>query len=455
MNTSIPNISKPYLLDDFIASTNLVVRLFVNHVKGNEETINFVEPVFSGYYSKNIDNSKWSVSILHKDYATCTHTIPIVFNNLDEIYESESIIGYYVTNEAGDNLWYETFKTEKILNVEEGMAINLIVNLNKPDSGRTFVVIVLDTSDPTVYLIPNDATIQISNESWGDVSVSGSLTDAMNRDFGSFKTIFNLVLSADIFPSEETPFTFTAFFQSYGFNDLTTNITASKKDVNTIYINLTPVDNPPPAPTQIPEPDYINGDTITLHGPYDSKSGLILSSVTEDVFSFSFKNDVGLTPKNMLLFINDLRVASVDYVSGYEGEVFDYTYGSYNFTGVFTDPEVRFTVDAPGPTRPPVGASAGPYSNGDLVILNGPTDSSGALSMRSIGSEKLNFNYLEDGGLAALTMAIYLDGILVANVEYFSKYSDQPLTFISNEGLVFNSHFNSPLVNLDSRYGVS
>ena len=225
MKTSIPNISKPYLLDDFLESTNLFVRLFVNNVKGNEETISFVEPTFTGYSPQNIDNSKWSVSVLNKDYATCTYSIPIIFNNLDEIYLSEPIVGYYVTNEAGDSLWYETFEKIKALDVEEGVSVYLTVNLNKPDSGRTFVVIILENSNPNSYLIPDDSTIQMSNEFWGAVAANGSLTDAMNRDLGSFKAIFNLVLAPNIFPSIAAPFTFTALFQCYGFNDLTTNLT--------------------------------------------------------------------------------------------------------------------------------------------------------------------------------------------------------------------------------------
>jgi hypothetical protein len=354
MKTSIPNISKPYLLDDFLASTNLFVRLFTNEVNGNEETIVFTEPVFVGYTPQNIDNTKWLVSSLNENYATCTYSIPVVFNNLDSTYASEPILGYYVTNEDGDNLWYEKFETSKVLYVEEGVAVNLTVNLNKPDSGRTFVVIVLDTSNPDVYLVPNDSTIQISNEFWGGVAAAGSLTDAMNRNFGSFKAIFNLVLDANIFPSSGAPFTFTALFQSYGFNDLTTDITISNKGVNIVNINLTPIDNPPPLPTATPEPDYDNGSVITLYGPYDYKAGVTFGSVSEDVFSFLYKIDSSEIPVNMLIFINDICVASVDYTVGYVGETFSYINGSNNFTGVFSD-QARFTVSGPGPTIPPAG----------------------------------------------------------------------------------------------------
>ena len=350
MKTSIPNISKPYLLDDFIASTNLVVRLFVNNVKGNEETITFSEPTFTGYSPQNIDSSKWSVSVLNKDYATCIYSIPIIFNNLDETYLSEPIVGYYVTNDVGDNLWYDTFETIRILDVEEGMAINLTVNLNKPDSGRTFVSIVLNTSSPDVYL--TNSTLQISNELWGDVSVGGSLTDVMNRDLESFNSVFNLVLSAEIFPSVQTPYKFTAFFQKYGFEDLSTEIIVPKKGINIIYLNLDPVDNPPPMPTLVPEPDYNDDDIITLYGPYDEKAGTTLSSISEDIFSFSYKKDTQSNPENMCIFINDLCVASVDYFSGYRGSSFNYTYGSTVFTGVFSL-EPKFTVDGPGPTVPP------------------------------------------------------------------------------------------------------
>jgi len=342
MRTSIPNISKPYLLDDFIASTNLFVKLFVNNVKGNEETIIFLEPDFVGYSPQNIQNSNWLVSILSKDYATCTYSTPIIFNNLDPIYASDPIVGYYVTNDVGDNLWYDTFETSRILSVEEGMAINLTVNLNKPDSGRTFVTLVLNTSSPDVYSA--NSILQISNEFWGDVPVGGSLTDIMNRDLESFNSVFNLVLSPEIFPSVETPYTFTAFFQKYGFKDLSTEVIVSKKGINIINLNLDPVDNPPPMPTLLPEPDYNDDDIITLNGPYDEKAGTTLSSISEDIFSFLYKKNIQSNPENMSIFINDLCVASVDYFSGYKGSSFNYTYESIVFTGVFS-PEVKFTVD--------------------------------------------------------------------------------------------------------------
>jgi hypothetical protein len=451
MKTSIPNISKPYLLDDFLESTNLFVRLFTNNVKGNEETISFVEPTFTGYSPINIDNSKWSVPVLNKDYATCVYSIPVVFNNLDEIYLSEPIVGYYVTNEAGDNLWYETFETIRVLDVEEGVSVHLTVNLNKPDCGQTSVVIVLDTSDPNVSLTPNDSTIQISNEFWGDVAAEGSLTDAMNRDFGSFKAIFNLILASNIFPSEDAPFTFTALFQCYGFNDLTTNLTVSKKGVNVINLSLTPLANPPPMPTATPEPDYNDADVITLYGPYDSKAGTTFGSISEDVFSFLYKINAVETPANMLIFINDLCVASVDYFGGYSGEAFSYTNGSNSFNGVFSE-QARFTINGPGPTAPPTGSSTN-YNNGDLVVLNGPADSDGGLIMNSAGLEKIKFNYLEDGGQTPLTTVVYLDGNLVASINYLSKYSDRAMIFVSNTGLVFNSYFNSPSINLNSQNG--
>jgi len=354
MKTSIPNISKPYLLDEFIESTNLVVRLFVNDVKGNEDTITFLEPVFTGYSPQNIDNSKWSVSVLNKDYATCTYSIPIIFNNLDELYLTEPIVGYYVTNEEGENLWYDTFETSRALDVEEGMAINLTVNLNKPDSGRTFIVIVLETSKPEIYLTTDNSILQISNEFWGDASVDGSLSDVMNRDLESFNSIFNLVLTPNIFPSEEAPYTFTAFFQKYGFKDLITDITVTKKGINIINLNLIPVDNPPPMPTLEPEPDYNDDDIITLNGPYDEKAGTTLSSISEDIFSFLYKKNIESNPENMAIFINNLCVASVDYFSGYKGSSFNYTYGSIIFTGVFAE-EAKFTVTGPGPTVPPTG----------------------------------------------------------------------------------------------------
>jgi len=451
MKTSIPNISKPYLLDDFLASTNLVVRLFVNSVKGNEETINFVEPTFTGYSPQNIDNSKWSISVLNKDYATCKYSIPIVFNNLDETYLSQPIVGYYVTNEAGDNLWYENFETIKALDVEEGISVNLTVNLNKPDSGRTFVVIILENSNTDSSLIPNDSTIQISNEFWGTVAAAESLTDSMNRDLGSFKSIFNLVLDPNIFPSIATPFTFTALFQCYGFNDLTTNLTISNKGLNVINLSLTPLNDLPPMPTATPEPDYNDSDTITLYGPYDSKAGVTFGSISEDTFSFLYKSNAAETPANMLIFINDLCVASVDYFGGYTGEIFNYTNGSRNFNGVFAE-QVRFTVAGPGPTIPPSSSNT-TYNNGDLVVLSGPTDFAGGLSISSGGLEKLKFNYLENGGEAPLRMIVYLDGSLVASIDYYSKYSDQPMTFISDGGLVFNSYFNSPSINLNSQSG--
>jgi hypothetical protein len=75
--------------------------------------------------------------------------------------------------------------------------------------------------------------------------------------------------------------------------------------------------------------------------------------------------------------------------------------------------------------------------------------------MTSIGLVKLKFNYLENGDQAPLNMIIYLDGNLVASVDYLSGYSGQPFVFISSSGLVFNSRFDSPSINLNSQNGIS
>jgi hypothetical protein len=52
-----------------------------------------------------------------------------------------------------------------------------------------------------------------------------------------------------------------------------------------------------------------------------------------------------------------------------------------------------------------------------------------------------------------LTTVVYLDGNLVASINYLSKYSDRAMIFVSNTGLVFNSYFNSPSINLNSQNG--
>ena len=339
MNTTIPDISKPYLLNDFLSGTNFIACLFTNDIVGDENPLTFSEPTFSGYSQINIDNQKWNVASFDINYATCTYSESIMFNNTGSV-PTEEIYGYYITNDSGDVLWYEKFNLAKIAGVEEGIAINLRVNLNKPLSGLNLVSIILDSS---VSGFPvTDSSLSILTENWNSQSVPGSLTDLTDRNLNTNNSIFNLLLNNDIQPSTDKPFTFTYLIQSIGFENLIGNSSIDHSGVSVVNQTLTATT---PLPTVTPEALPSNGTQLTLYGPFDTKAGITLSTGTDDaVFVFNFIEDSVYTfPENMKIFINDNLVASVDYFSAYEAHAFAFTYQGHALNGSFNS-NVYFSI---------------------------------------------------------------------------------------------------------------
>lgn len=217
MNTSIPNISKPYLLDEFLSSSDFIVKLFTNNIIGNEDPIIFSEPMFSGYSQTSLLSNNWNVSVLDVNYATCDYKTAVVFNNLGES-QTEPILGYYVTNQNGENLWYEKFSSPKIIGIEEGIAIKIKVNLNRPGAGFGFVSLVLNSSTPEIPI--SSSTISFISQTWNGNLVPGSLIDITNKNFYSNSSVFTMLLTPDIIPSYDYPYEFSVLIESDGFDDL-------------------------------------------------------------------------------------------------------------------------------------------------------------------------------------------------------------------------------------------
>jgi hypothetical protein len=346
MNTSIPNISKPYLLDEFLSYAGFFVHLFVNDVVGDENPIVFEEPTFEGYSISELNKNKWNVSVLNVNYATCDYGEAVVFNNKGNI-STQEIYGYYVTNESGENLWYEKFNSPKIINVEEGIAVKIKVNLNKPASGFNFVSFVLSSSDPLIVPIKS-SSISIELEGWNGSPVPGSLIDITNRDFNTNNSIITLLLKSNITPTEEYPYTFNYLIQSDGFNNLIGSGSITNSAATSF--NVTLAAKPPTTP---PPDSYSTGDSIILFGPFDTKTGMTLSSFPDSSFSFNYLvNSEFSFPANMMIFINETQVASVDYWVSYLGQPFIFQFQEYVLNGIFQSPKVFFTVDPPGPSIP-------------------------------------------------------------------------------------------------------
>lgn len=347
MNTIIPNLSKPYLLDEFLSASDFAVRLFTNNIVGDEENITFNQPAFSGYDFYSINKNEWNVSTLNINYATCTYKKAIVFNNTGEL-ESEIIYGYYVTNSSGEILWYEKFSAPKTIGFEEGIAINIRVNLNKPGGGLNFISLVLSSLDPQIPI--KSSSIYILTEMWNDNSVLDSLIDITNRNFNSNNAVFTMLLKSNIVPSVDYPYTFTVLVQSYGFDNLVYVGSITQPGITSFGLTLTPSS---PQPTVPPEPPYVTGDNIILYGPYDIKAGLTLTSLSADSnFQFKYLNNANLGIfSNMLIFINNIQVASVDYFSSYDGQPFTLNYETYSLEGTFA-PVITFSVPPPGPVPP-------------------------------------------------------------------------------------------------------
>lgn len=349
MNTSIPNISKTYLLDEFLSSSDFTVHLFKNNIVGDENPIIFVEPSFSGYSSVSINPNNWNASILDINYATCTYNKPLIFNNSGNV-TSETIFGYFVKNLSGDTLWYEKFNSPKIINVEEGLAINIKVNLNKPGSGYNFVTLILTSSIPDIKI--KNSTISIQSENWNGSNVSGSLIDITGRSFVSNNSIFSLLLKSNIRPSASRPYTFNMTINSEGFNTLNYSGSISTDGLNSFIVPLDAIFPPPPAPT---EPTRSDGDLIELFGPFDSKGNTTFVCITEDSkFSFTFFTEsiTNPSPFNMLIYINNVLCASVDYFAYYNNKSFNLQFESYNLSGNFSPNNVYLTVPGPGPVPP-------------------------------------------------------------------------------------------------------
>lgn len=350
MNTIIPNISKPYLLDEFLYSSNFTVHLFTNNIVGDESPINFNEPTFEEYSTVALDVNKWNVSTLEINYATCTYGEPIIFVNYGD-NSSEQIYGYYVTNENEEILWYDKFSSPKTIEGKEALVIKLLVNLNKPLGGLILVSICLKSSDPNIPL--TSSYITILTEDWHYNSVLGSLVDITNRSFSSSNHIFNFILKSDVVPSSENPYTFTYLIQSDGFSDLSTSSSITNSGVFVFEKILSPTTPPTtPPPDELPP----NGSLITLYGPLDTKVGVTLSTATEDSsFTFAYlENSIFSFPTIMLIYINDTLAAHVDHFYLYKGKPFTLQYQSYIMNGFFNS-EVYFYVDPPGPDFPDPG----------------------------------------------------------------------------------------------------
>jgi hypothetical protein len=347
MSTIIPNISKPYLLDEFLASFDFTVCLFTNNIVGNENPINFDQPVFHGYVDKKLSPEKWSVSELNENYATCTYIEPIMFfNNGNE--NSEQIYGYYVKNNLEDILWYDKFENSKVIDSKKAIIVKLAVNLNKPLGGLSLVSLVLKSSDSSIPITLS--SVSIGTETWGDVSSGGYLVDVTGRSFNSANSMFNLLLRSDIVPSSDNPYNFTYEIQSYGFNNLSTSSSIVNSGVTVIEKTLYPTNPPTTTPPATLPP---NGQTITLHGPSETKVGLTLNTAIEDSnFVFTYlENSLVSFPDVMLIYINNVLVAQVDCFTLYMGQNFTLNYQGYTLSGVFHS-DVHFQVAPPGPNFP-------------------------------------------------------------------------------------------------------
>jgi hypothetical protein len=344
MSTIIPNISKPYLLDEFLASFNFTVCLFTNNVVGNENPINFDQPVFNGYVNKQLSPEKWSVSELSENYATCTYIEPIMFSNSGN-ENSEQIYGYYVKNNLEDVLWYDKFENSKVIDSKKAIIVKLVVNLNKPLGGLSLISLVLKSSDSSIPL--TFSSVSIGTETWNNITSGGYLVDITGRDFNSNNNMFNFLLRSDVIPSSDNPYAFEYEIQSYGFDSLNTSSSIINSGVTVIEKTLYPVANPPPV--TLPP----NGQTITLHGPSETKVGLTLNTAIEDSsFVFTYlENSLISFPDAMLIYINNILVAQVDCFTLYMGENFTLNYQGYTLNGVF-DSDVYFNVAPPGPTLP-------------------------------------------------------------------------------------------------------
>lgn len=346
MSTIIPNISKPYLLDEFLASFNFTVCLFTNNIVGNENPINFDQPVFNGYVNIQLSPEKWSVSELSENYATCTYIEPIMFSN-NGSENSEQIYGYYVKNNLEDILWYDKFESSKVIDSKKAIIIKLVVNLNKPLGGLSLISLVLKSSDSSVPV--TFSSVSIGTETWDDITSGGYLVDVTDRSFNSNNSMFNFLLRSDIVPSSDNPYTFTYEIQSSGFSSLSTSSSIVSSGITVIEKTLSPAT---PPPVTLPP----NGQTITLYGPSETKVGLTLNTATEDSsFVFTYLEDSLVSfPDVMLIYINDILVAQVDCFTLYMGQNFTLNYQGYTLNGVF-DSDVYFNVASPGPTFPTPG----------------------------------------------------------------------------------------------------
>lgn len=347
MSTIIPNISKPYLLDEFLASFNFTVCLFTNNIVGDENPISFNEPVFSGYTNKQLSPEKWNISELNENYATCTYLEPILFVNNDN-ENSEQIYGYFVKNDIEDILWYDKFENYKVINSKEAIIIKIVVNLNKPLEGLSLVSLVLKSSDNSTLI--TSSSVSINTETWGDISSGGYLIDVTNRDFNSNNGMFNFLLKSDIVPSSDNPYVFTYEIQSYGFDNLNTSSSIVSSGVSVIEKTLYPTTPPVTTPPETLPP---NGQIITLYGPSETKVGLTFNTAIEDSsFVFTYLEDSLISfPDAMLIYINDILVAQVDYFALYIGQNFTLNYQEYTLNGTF-DSDVYFYVSPPGPDFP-------------------------------------------------------------------------------------------------------
>lgn len=225
---SVVIVNNPKLLDELL-KFNSYAGLFINDIKQNDESPQFVEPNFDGYAPLLLDKINWGPSIKESNYATITYKNEIFWINQENI--NATIRGYFLKNLSNQIVWFHTFNDPVTIAKSEGIYINPKVYLNNYDNlFNTMFIFNIINPNPGVPLNP---TISITNEYWGNVIAVKPLINTVtgNSNYSPVNNCLTLALDPKIDPRLDLPFSFTIKSSQPSFYSAVKNVNITSNGI--------------------------------------------------------------------------------------------------------------------------------------------------------------------------------------------------------------------------------
>jgi len=232
---TIPLTSK--LLKELLNSSNLTARLFTNDLLNCEDypsDIQFIEASFSGYSPKFLNPILWiPINESPTSYIKYKYSREVIWKNLGDTL-TQSVKGYYVTDQDNHIVWFERFDNEITLNKNEATLINIEVEINNYDFPETTITLVIKSENT----IPENISANIQNVTWGGIVYPNSFLDLLNNGFAPKNNIICIGVNNKIKPCGEETLQFDLTVTSQGFEDYQENVSITRTGNSILEVNL-------------------------------------------------------------------------------------------------------------------------------------------------------------------------------------------------------------------------